>query len=275
MNQPAIEPVLTVFTKPWKTLSLDALADQVASLGFHGIELPVRPGFQVQPENALETLPEAQLVFKERGLKIVSVAGSLDEATVRACAAAEVPILRVMLPIDVDCGYRVSVEAFQEMADNLTPLLKETGVVIGLQNHCGNFVGSAVGLMEALAPLEAACVRAVLDLAHSTLAGEPVPIAIDVASPRLAMVNLKNATYREVDQNNDEAKTWKTHWTSGKGGLTSWSTAISTLRKYFYQGPICLPAEYHDSNGKPPSESSVIPLIRDDIAYVKQLLSAK
>ncbi|RKX35700.1 MAG: sugar phosphate isomerase/epimerase [Verrucomicrobia bacterium] len=274
MNQPAIDPVLTVFTKPWKTLTLEALADQVASWGLHGIELPVRPGFQVEPQDALETLPEAQRVFKDRGLKIVSVAGDLDEAAVRACAAAEVPILRVMLRIDLARGYRVSVAKFQETADSLTPLLRETGVVIGLQNHAGDFVGSAVGLMDVLAPLNPACVRAVLDLGHTALAGEPEPIAIDVASPRLAMVNLKNAIHRVVNEDEDGVKTWKTHWTTARGGLTSWATAVSTLRKHFYQGPLCLTAEYHDPDGKFLSGDPVLPLIQDDIAFLKSLLSA-
>jgi len=274
VTTPAIEPVLTVFTKPWGKLTLEALADQVASWGFHGIELPVRPGFQVEPQSALEALPRAQEVFKERGVKIISVAGGLDEATVRACAAADVPILRVMLRIDVERGYRASVAEFQATADCLTPLLRETGVAIGLQNHAGDYVGSAVGLMDVLAPLDPACVRAVLDLGHTALAGEPEPIAIDVASPRLAMVNLKNAVYRLTGEDPDGEKTWARRWTTGKGGITSWPTAVSTLRKNFYQGPICLTAEYHDPDGKFLTGDPVIPLIKDDIAYLRALLSA-
>ena len=274
MSLPSIDPLLTVFTKPWPSIPLEALADQVASWGFHGIELPVRPDFQVEPQNALETLPAAQGVFRERGLKIVSVAGSLDEATIRACAAAEVSILRVMLRINLERGYRASVEAFQASADALTPLLQETEVVVGIQNHCGDFVGSAVGLMDALAPLDPSCVRAVLDLGHTSLAGEPVPMAIDVASPRLAMINLKNAVYREVETEDPDVKTWVRHWTNGRGGLTSWASAVSALRSQCYQGPICLTAEYHDGDGKFMTGDPVIPLVKDDLAFLKNLLAA-
>ena len=45
----AWENKLTVFTKPWKNDSLEALAERVATLGFQGIELPMRDGFQVNP----------------------------------------------------------------------------------------------------------------------------------------------------------------------------------------------------------------------------------
>ena len=41
----------SVFTKPWKTQPLREVGEFVAGLGFDGIELPVRPGYQVEPEN--------------------------------------------------------------------------------------------------------------------------------------------------------------------------------------------------------------------------------
>jgi len=40
----------TVFTKPWPDKSLPELARFVKDLGFDGVELPVRPNFQVIPE---------------------------------------------------------------------------------------------------------------------------------------------------------------------------------------------------------------------------------
>ena len=50
---------LAVFTKPWKALSLPELAHHIKSLGFEWIELPVRPGFQVEPEKIERDLPAA------------------------------------------------------------------------------------------------------------------------------------------------------------------------------------------------------------------------
>ena len=274
MNPTPSFPALTVFTKPWNSLPLNALADRVASWGFNGIELPVRPGFQVEPGTALDVLPGAQKIFEKRGLRILSVAAGLDEATIRACAEARVPILRVMLRVTADRGYRGSVEDFQRRANELSPLLRESGVVIGLQNHAGDFVGSAVGLMDALAPLDPDCARAVLDLGHTALAGEPEPIAIDVAAPRLAMVNLKNAVYRLDAESADGVKTWKRQWTNAKAGITSWAGAVASLRTLPCQVPICLTAEYHDPDGKFLTGDPVIPLIRDDLAFLRSLLNS-
>ena len=53
-------PILfTVFTKPWREPTIEALADHVKALGFDGVELPVRPGYQVPPE-AVATLLAAR-----------------------------------------------------------------------------------------------------------------------------------------------------------------------------------------------------------------------
>lgn len=273
LTQPAISPTLTVFTKPWPRDSLESLADQVVSWGFDGVELPVRRGFQVEPGNALEGLPPAQALFRERGLRIVSVAADLNPSAIRACAAADVSILRIMLPIDLRRGYRASIDDFRRTAESMAPLLRETGVVVGVQNHAGNFVGSALGLVDALSPLDPSSFRAVLDLGHTALAGEPEAIALDLATPRLAMVNMKNAIRRETGRDAAGALHWTVHWTDARSGFTSWPTAVRELRRHCYQGPICLTAEYKDDRGEAMSGRDVVPLIRADLAFLKSLLS--
>jgi len=78
----------SVFTKPWKSIPIPQLAETVRRLGYDGIELPVRPGFQVQPETIARQLPIAARQMADAGVKICSVAGNTDEATIAACAEA-------------------------------------------------------------------------------------------------------------------------------------------------------------------------------------------
>ena len=89
----------TVFTKPWPRQPLAELARHVAELGFEGVELPVRPGFQVCPERVAKALPEAAKVFADYGLRIGSVAGPTDAPTIAACARAGVPVIRICCEI--------------------------------------------------------------------------------------------------------------------------------------------------------------------------------
>ena len=85
----------SVFTKPWKT-PLSELARFVRGLGFEGIELPVRPRYQVLPENVGRDLPAAARLLADHGLKVFSVAppgGPVTEPIIAACAAAGVPVI--------------------------------------------------------------------------------------------------------------------------------------------------------------------------------------
>ena len=74
----------TVFTKPWPDKSLPELAQFIKDLGFDGVELPVRFGYQVTPDNVGKTLPEAAKIFADHDLKIGSIAGTSDNAMIAA-----------------------------------------------------------------------------------------------------------------------------------------------------------------------------------------------
>ncbi|HEV2472857.1 MAG TPA: hypothetical protein VGS41_09345, partial [Chthonomonadales bacterium] len=67
-------------------MPLRELAIHVRELGFDSIELPVRPGYQVEPDEVQHALPAAAKVLTVEGISIASVAGPLDEPTIAACA---------------------------------------------------------------------------------------------------------------------------------------------------------------------------------------------
>ena len=186
-------PILTVFTKPW-TEPLPLLADKVAALGLGGVELAVRPGYQVLPENVARDLPAAARIFAERGLQIRSVAGPIDEPTIAACGDAGVPIIRICCAIDMSIGYLASLDRYRRQFDALVPTLDRFGVAIGVQNHYGTHVGSAAGTLHLIEKYERKHVCAVLDMAHCSVDGEPTAMAVDIVKDRLnGLVNFKSA----------------------------------------------------------------------------------
>lgn len=265
-------PPITVFTKPWKELEISALADLIADLGFNGIELPVRPGFQVEPDTIEDTLPHAADVFRQRGLTIYSVAGDMDLKTARACASAGVPVLRTMLKITPDKSYMEHVDAFRALCQELGEVLDGSGTTIGLQNHCDEFVTSAIGLIHAIDPLPQSQVSAVLDMGHTGLDGELEEIAIDIAWPRLSLVNLKNAVRFEDGKDRHGATIWNRTWVPGREGYTSWQRVMSELGKRNYELPICITCEYKDAERKGLSGNDVIPPLKDDLKFLKDLI---
>lgn len=267
-----IRPPITVFAKPWKTLDPKDLAELMVELGFDGIELPIREGFQVAPDNIESSLVETSDALRTAGLKIYSVAGDLDEKTVRSCGAAGIPILRTMLKIESDFSYFENIERFRSTCVNLANALEESNVSVGLQNHCDEYVSSSIGIMHAIEPLDSKHVSAVLDLGHTGLEGELEEIAIDIAWDRLAMLNLKNAIRYSGGQDADGATIWNRTWVPGKEGFTSWKTAIAELKRRKFSAPICLTAEYKDSEGKALEGDDVIPALKEDLSYLRHLL---
>jgi sugar phosphate isomerase/epimerase len=265
--------LLTVFTKPWPQKSLGELADFVAGLGFEGIELPVRPGFQVLPEKVVADLPKAAKIFKDRGVPIRSVAGPEDESTIRAMGEAGIPILRTMAKIDMKAGYLASIQDMRRRWDSLVPALQENKVTIGVQNHCDYFVGSAMGLVALVGKYERRHVAAVLDPAHCGLAGEPDDLAIEVAWPHLALVNLKSGFWRMVTGPEVEDVQWKKYWTTGRFGITSWPRVVAELARRGYTGDYCLTAEYSSPDGSGDLKGAAVDrLIRQDLALARSLV---
>jgi sugar phosphate isomerase/epimerase len=267
------DPVISVFTKPW-TDPLPALADKLAALGVDGVELAVRPGYQVTPETAAAGLKDAVGILGARGLRILSIASVADEATIAACGDAGVPLIRIMAPIDMTLGYLGSVTRLQRRLDALLPALDRYGVTIGVQNHYGLFVGSAVGLLHLLQPFDRRLVCAVLDMAHCAVDGEPVALAVDIVKDRLnGLVNFKSAYHARVSNPEDEA-VFAVKWTTHRYGGYSWREFARALDGIGYAGTYCLPAEYSDPLGKPQRMGDdVLPYLREDLAHLRAVLA--
>ncbi|HEU5090918.1 MAG TPA: TIM barrel protein [Roseiflexaceae bacterium] len=250
---------LSVFTKPWRG-PVAELAARMGALGVAGVELPVRPGFQVEPQQAARDLPAAARLFGQHGVAIASIAATPTPELIELCAGLGIPVIRTMAPIEHG-RYAESVAQHQRFYASLLPALERFGVVLGVQNHYGAYVCNAMGLRDLLAPFDTPVIGAVWDAAHNALAGEEPELALDIVWPILRMVNLKNARWQRAADH-----TWQPFWTTGADGLASWPRVVAELRRRQYRGTVCLTAEYTH-------ESAVDALIAVDVAYVRDLLA--
>ena len=252
-----------VFTKPWPGDSIEELADRVLGLGFDGAEVPVRPGFQVEPDNAEKGLPELVERFADRHLSVVSIASVLEEAVFAACAAAGVTLIRVMAPV-VRGQYLDSEANLRRQLADAVPLCERYGVRVGVQQHYGDNVTDAVGLRSLLEGVDGRWVGAIWDAAHDALAGLAPESGLDIVWDRLFLVNLKNAYYFRTNGPEAEEAQWGRHFTTGAHGMASWPRVAAELRRRGYRGAVCLTAEYTD-------EHAVDRLCRQDVVYARGL----
>lgn len=264
---------ILVFTKPWKTQTLEELATLVSSMGFDGVELPVREGYQVTEENVKTELQKATEIFGRKGLVIGSVAGSLHVPTIEAMGEANIPLLRICMPIDREKGYMASVKETQDKIIALKEPLKKNGVKIGLQNHYGYNVASALGLYHLASGIPSSIAGPVLDFAHCGLDGEPIDMAFDILRGSILMVNFKNAFRARVNSPDEDEAAWTVHWTTGRHGIYSWKDAVALLKKEGYTGYLCLPAEYnHLNERKPIMGDETIIRTKKDLMLLKKLM---
>jgi sugar phosphate isomerase/epimerase len=234
----------------------------VARLGFEAIELPVRPGYPIEPGKVRE-LPQAARQLADCGVRIASIAGPTDEVTLAACAEAGVPVVRVCVQIKEE-NYLAAVTKLHSEYDALVPLLARYGVALGIQNHCDRFVPNAMCLRHLIGKYDPKHIGAVWDAAHNALNGEDPDLALDIVWSHLCMVNLKNAVWLRTNGPEAEYAKWRHYWTSGRQGLASWPKVVAELRKRNYTGVVCLTAEYSD-------EAAVNRLIAEDIAFARSL----
>ena len=255
----------SVFTKPWKNLSVWELATFISDLGFDGIEYPLREGYQLGPENAAN-LPQLAKQFEDHGLKIYSVASSTDEKVFAGCAQAGIPIIRIMPEITLKDGYMASVERARAHIESLLPFCEKYGVKIGIQQHYGNNIVDSMGLLHLIEDMDPEYVGAIWDSAHDALAGQQPEFGLDIVWSHLCMVNFKNAYYKRLNGPEALHAEWQRYFTTGRQGLASWARAAEYLNKNYYRGVVCLTAEYTD-------EPEVNRLIKKDIEYAKSLFA--
>ena len=242
------------------------LARHVRDLGFDGIELPIRPTYQVEPDSIETQLPQAVKILADHGLKILSAAASADERTIAACGQCGVKIIRVCEHTPYEQDYADCEKQIIRKYEALVPLLDRHQVTIGLQNHCDDFIPHMAGCREIARHFMPRQVGIVWDVAHCALNGEDPEIAADIAWPSLAMVNWKNAFWQRTNGPDAEVATWQYYWTTGRQGKAPWERCAAELIKRNYQGVICLCAEYTD-------EASVNRLAAEDLAFAKSLLN--
>ena len=256
----------TVFTKPWK-LSIPELAAHIASLGFDGIELPVRPGYPVSPDNVTTDLLPAVRVLGEHGLTIASIAGPTTETAMAACSEAGIPIIRICADVEAGESYLDAESRIQRYFDTLVPLLDKHGVTLGIQNHCGRGIANAMGLRSLISKYDPRHVAIVWDAAHNAINGEEPELALDIVWSHLCMVNFKNAFWERSNGPESESARWRPYWTTGRHGLASWPRVAQELLRRGYSGVVCLTAEYNDSN-------SVNRLAAEDISFARSLFAS-
>jgi len=269
-----------VFTKPWKTSSLDELGVSVAEMGFDAVEYPLRDGFQIQPADGVEGIKKLTKTLAKHNVKVVSLAAGIDihitegkgevvginELVFAGCGEAGIPIIRICQSFDRKLGWHENMDALHRKYDAVLPLCQKYGITLGIQMHYGSAdITCSWDSYFLLKDYDPRYIAAVWDAGHSGLAGESPRYSLDCLWDHLCMVNFKAAYWfrKNPEALANEAQ-WGVNWVSGRNGMCNWKEAVDYLKMRNYKNTVCLPAEYSD-------ESNVEKYVQEDIQYIKGL----
>jgi len=266
---------LILFTKFLAGRNAREVAEAVKSLGLNGMDLVVRDGQCVNPDNAVCELPKVVKTWASQGLCVPVITADVadpDSEYVKslyaACGDVGVPNVRMAyVNWTPEEGYWNGVDRVRGLLEGFEKLGERHSVRTLVHTHCDNMFGSnASGAMHLVKGFDPKHVGVFLDPGHILLDGEYVPMAIDIVRDYLAMVSVKTARYVRV--NTPEGSKWQYDWCALSEGLVDWSIVWREFRRVGFSGPISFHSEH--SNVTQPEDH--IRLLAADIAHVKPML---
>jgi sugar phosphate isomerase/epimerase len=235
------------FTKLLRELDVKGLAAFCTEVGLDGVDLAVRPGYPVRPDNVAAALPEAVKVLKDAGLvvglvtaetSLTDAASGLARALFESCGKAGVPAIKI--------GYFPYVGSFDDALKaartKMTAFAKlgaDTGVKACYHTHSGNMIGNnAAALRLLLTDIDPHHAGAIVDTGHTAVNGGPIRLELDTVRSWLSLVSIKDMAWDRA------ADGWKYHVVPAGEGIVRWKDVGAAVKDVKFNGTISLHGEY-------------------------------
>ena len=236
------------FTKSLQALDLPAVAAFCKEVGVDGVDLTVRPGYPVTPDNAAAALPDAVKRLRDNGLIVGLVSAPTDcadpdgrttRALFDACAKAEIPAIKI--------GYfaykRPFDDALAEARSRLAGFAKraeQSKVRVCYHTHSGaNLGNNAAGLRLLLQDMDPHHVGAYLDTGHTAVNGGPIRMELDMVRPWLTLLAIKDMLWEKSDKQG-----WQYHVVPAGDGVVRWNEVGQGVKECSFNGTVSLHGEY-------------------------------
>ena len=240
-------------SKFFPSLSVEELGEKVRELGYDGIDLNIRPGHPVDPENVADTLPGAVRAWSAQGLVCPLATAPVDmvdpsapevERIYAACADADVPRFKIgFWRFDEGDDYWRIVDRARAALDAFASLSERFGVQTCYQIHSGPCIGSnCAGLMHLIRGFDPDLVGAYPDVGHLALDGEDLPMGLGMIRDHLSIVAVKDPYYAPQPEGSSPA--YVPRFTKVGQGCVDWPRCFRTLRALGFDGPLTVHTEY-------------------------------
>lgn len=261
------------FTKMLQGMSIAEMADFITKAGFDGVDLTIRPGFPVTPENVVEELPKVKKGFEDAGLTMPMV--SLPTNAIDPTDKQLVRIFETCGKIGIGYAklgyfrftgrYGDDLKQARQRLAGFAQLAQSTGVRACYHTHTGTYIGSnCAGQRELLADLDPHSIGSYVDTMHQTLGGCPFPMGLDMVGEWLALIATKDAVWVNSE------KGWRWKVVPVGTGIVNWPQVRQGLKQRHYEGVISIHAEYEVED-----PAKRLPMVTQEVQFLKTLLASK
>jgi sugar phosphate isomerase/epimerase len=236
------------FSKPFQKLGAEQTAELVATVGWDGIECPVRARGQIEPERAADDLPKLAEALRRRQRDVHIVTTDITslktphaERVMRTMAGLGIRRLRLGFFTYPPDG--LPAERLKEVAPALKDIAdacRDLGLQAGYQNHSGaRYVGAPVwDVYSMIQEMDPRHIGFCFDIGHATIEGGlSWPIEARLAEPFYTAVFVKDFYWGK------ETGVWKETWCPLGEGMVH-RAFFDRLKTSAYRGPICQHHEY-------------------------------
>jgi sugar phosphate isomerase/epimerase len=273
---------ICVFSKHLQFLDYDEMAETAAEIGFDGVDLTVRPGGHILPENVARDLPKAVKAVQKAGLKApmmttaITNAKDYDAQAVLGTAANEgIKIYRMgYMKYDFEKGIEKTLDEKRSLIDKLVDLNAFFSIIGNYQNHDGTNIGAAIwDLWNLFRKHENTWIGIQYDIRHNTVeGGHSWPVDFQLVSPYVHSLVIKDFKWGLVDGK------WRTINTPIGEGMVDFPKFFNMLKEMGIGGPISMHFEYPLTEGSiedmdpEKAKAQVAAAMKKDLSMLKQYL---
>ncbi|WP_339910830.1 sugar phosphate isomerase/epimerase family protein [Symmachiella dynata] len=245
---------LAVFSKSFQDRPIPEVCRIFKEIGADGLDLTVRPGGHIAPENVAEELPAAVQAAQDAGLKVYFLTTAITEPNATSekllATASDLGIDRIKL------GY-YKYKKFGAMAQEMDAVKKQLAAVIKLAKpygvlpcvhiHSGKSIPShGTHLYELIKDFAPEDIGAYVDPQHMTKEGgiDGWRQGLDLLGPWIALSSMKNFAWEKTDRDKYGQQHWQTINVPVADGVCPVPKFIEALHALGYNGVISMHSEY-------------------------------
>lgn len=276
---------LAMFSKMLGVYPIEKAGEVIKELGFDGVDLTVRPGGHVLPEEVRQRLPEAVRALRELGLTVPMVTTGITtpedpHAEDIFRSAAECGVTRLKLGYWRYAGFgqlRRQIAEVQGYLRGVEALAKRYGVWAGIHNHSGSYISALPAVVaELLKDRDPEAVGAYFDPGHATAEGgvDGWRMGLDLLAERIRLLAVKSFGWFRETLPSGEAR-WQPKLVPLSEGTVRWPEVFTLLRRSGFDGVVSVHSEYQGSHSwRDLTTEELIEQTRRDLAYLRAAMGS-